>query len=240
MNDKLYFRYIWSTLMNSFNFRGRAGRTEYAYFMLFFISCTILYLPLIVVLLGNPNEIMEGKVSFNPISLSLFNCYLLFLFCISFSTIALTFRRCRDIGHTMLILLPCMAFLIFVVGVLGILRILNFEDIEDTNIIPVLFLLPIIILLVFPLLLTFIRGKAHLSKITENKGSSLCAEIKKRYIVLAVVTVAFLMSLFVFHFNYDFTDWWVDEWIIICCAFAVYFVIIASYYIIISRKLFRH
>lgn len=237
MTEIFYFQHIWSTLMNSFNFRGKAGRTEYAYFMLFLISCTILLIPLCFVIVENPKEISEIKISPNYLLLYLYCGYFIFLLCIWFSTIALTFRRCHDIGLTMLVLIPCMGF---VVGGVGVLDIWGLSYSEYKYLSSVLLYISIVTLPVFSLFLIFVKGKANLSKITENNAYFLFTGIKKRYIVFAVVTIALLIFLFAFHFNYEYTDWWIEEWIIICNAIAAYLVIIALYYIIILWKLFWH
>ena len=194
MNDKCYYQYIWSTLMNSFNFRGKASRTEYAYFMLFLVSSSILFLPLCVFLFGNPSDILKGKVSSNPVSETLLTCYLLIILYTSFSSIALTFRRCRDIGHTMLVFIPCLVFVIFVVSVLAFLGATS----ENTEILSVLFFLSFVLLIAFPLFLLFKKGEAHIKK-SENNGCHLyTGKRKNRYVILAVVTIAFLIFLFVF------------------------------------------
>ena len=235
MNDLYYYQYILFTLKNSFNFRGKAGRTEYAFFILFFISYYILLLPLTILFLGNPSDIMEGKVSYNPIILTVYNCFSYFSLFITFSAISLTFRRCRDIGHTVLVLIPSIALVIFVIGVLDFLEVIR---IEDTGRFSLLWYLSLIILFVFPFLLIFVKGRERPSNITEKSRVSF-KHGKNRHSVFAVVTMTFIVSLCVFHFNYEYTKWWIDEWILICCAIASFLAIIAFCYII-SRKLFRH
>lgn len=223
--------------MNSFNFRGKASRTEYAYFLLFYISSTILYLPLYMILLGNPYD-TEEEFSINPISETLFFCFVLVFLFISFSTIALTFRRCRDIGYAVLVLVPCIAYVFYVVVILDALEIIN---IENTELLNVLFLLSLVLLIAFPLFLLFKKGKAHIPKTSENNGYSSGTEEKKnRNIVLAVVSIAYLVSLFVFHFNYEYTDWWIDEWIIICSTLGIYIVIIAICYFAFKKRYSKH
>ena len=107
MERKSYYQTIWSTLQDSLNFSGKASRTEYSYYVLFHVSCILLYMTLSTILLIGKGESIDyylGRADneTNPFLLMLFNCYFLFMLWITFSTIALTFRRCRDIGHTML------------------------------------------------------------------------------------------------------------------------------------------
>lgn len=215
---KNYHQYIWSTLLNCFNYRSRAGRTEFLFFWLFYLSCMYLY------------YILLPFVNNNPIITTLYSLYSVFLLWGMLSMIALVFRRCRDIGHSSLAVLYVLFFL-------NQLRLSIASTLVRDDLLIVkqqIYNIPTFILI---LLLILIKGKY---KEIENKESFFVDKIKLRYIILAIATMAFLFSLYEFHVNYEYTDWWIDEWIIICGAITVYLVIIAFSYIIYSRKLFRH
>lgn len=213
--DKNYHQYIWSTLLNCFNYRSKAGRTEFLFFWLFYLSCVYLY------------YILLSIVNNNPIITTLYSLYLVFLLWGILSMIALVFRRCRDIGHSSLAVLYVLFFL-------NQLRVSITSAIVGDNLLLVkqqIYNIPTLILILFMIL---IKGK---NKEIENKESISVSsgKIQIKYVILAIVTMAFLLSLLEFHINYEYTDWWIDEWIIICCAIAFYFVIIAICYIIYSK-----
>lgn len=239
MNDKCYYQHIWSTLMNSFNFRGKAGRTEYAYYYLFLISFSIM-LPVIGILLFGRNDsidIILGRVSFNPFLLTLCNCIFLLYLWIFFSTISLTFRRCRDIGFITLGLIPCVTFIIVIVLYCITFHLTsvtngNWDFLFDLTVLS-LFLL-IIVLIVFPFFLLLKKGKEHISI---SKSAPLFDGKKKgRYLVYTITTIIFLLSLWVIHTNYQYTDWWIDEYIIVCCALCSYLVTITIFCISCHKK----
>lgn len=110
-----YFKYILHTLTNCFEFRGRAGRTEYAYYTLFYISSAILWSCFFILYIMSllPEGAQVGELykyiarlkDIHPIWYFLLVAYTLFLFYAALSTISLTVRRFRDTGYTFLSLL---------------------------------------------------------------------------------------------------------------------------------------
>ena len=111
-----YFKYILHTLTNCFEFRGRAGRTEYAYYTLFYISLVILWscFSFLYVMSLLPEGVQMSEYyminsarlkDIHPIWNFLLVAYTLFLFYAALSIISLTVRRFRDTGYTFLSLL---------------------------------------------------------------------------------------------------------------------------------------
>ena len=215
MNNKNYYQCIWSTLLNCFNYRSKAGRTEFVYFWLFFYSYSLL------------NPILFLFVYKYPIVTTLYSIYLVFSLWGTLSMIALVFRRCRDIGYSSLAVLYVLFYLIQ-------LRVYITGAIESNSLFLVkyvIYSIPTFILIPFMIL---VKGKY---KEIEYKDSFCVSKINKRYAILAITTLAFLLSLFVFHLNYEYTNWWIDEWIIVSCAVGLYLVALAIYCILYLRKI---
>ena len=83
-----------------------------------------------------------------------------------------------------------------------------------------------------------------LSEKTEEVGtqSTETAESKQSsngtlYIITipTIITVVFLIGVLIFHANYNYSDWWIEESTILVPAFIVYAVIMAIYYIVVKN-----
>lgn len=212
MNNTNYFQYIWSTLLSCFNYRSKSGRTEFLYFSLFFYSCSLLY------------SILTLFVINNLIISILLPFWGVFLLWGKLSMIALVFRRSRDIGYISLAVLYVFLILINWLQHLGTVEdnLLLFK----TSICSI----PIYIICIF---LIIKKGKRINIK---HKESIFLDKKKKRYAVGMIATMAFLLSLFLFHIIYEYTDCWVDEWIIVCSALGIFLIIIALYFILTYRN----
>lgn len=119
MKAKNYYQQITSTLYKLLDYKGRAGRTEYAYFIIFYVSCPLLIFDFLLLFLSIFGFEVKDLININPhffiinspvlksnVFLILFSCLLgiLCIFCLFlfFAKMSLSFRRCRDIGKTML------------------------------------------------------------------------------------------------------------------------------------------
>lgn len=63
---------------------------------------------------------------------------------------------------------------------------------------------------------------------------------KKKLLTLIVpitATTIFIAALVIFHSNYSYTDWWIDEGIIIWSAIGIFSLLMCTYFIFVIRKL---
>lgn len=59
---------------------------------------------------------------------------------------------------------------------------------------------------------------------------------KLNKLIPVIVTVVFTIAVVFFHFNYSYTDWWVDEELIVVPAIIGFAVLMMCYYIIMRKK----
>jgi len=215
MEGMSYYQYIYSELISFLDYKGRATRTEYAYFVLFGISCCIIFCTLsyYVMFIFSHGYTLDyyrnlDNYIINPVVIIILQClYFLFYACYSLfclwlllAKISITFRRSRDIGFTIL-------------GVIQFVPLLN------------------IILVPF---LIFKKGK----DVFEDEES--LHNDKQRLLKTTIPicgSILFIIITLYLHLNYDYTVWWVDEWFIIFSAIITFVIIALVYYLLIVKRI---
>ena len=80
-------------------------------------------------------------------------------------------------------------------------------------------------------------AQPEVSKQSQQRKSKTFLNKKRFLMVIPMSVIAvFAIILLVFHLNYSYTDWWVDEKDIILSAIGIFCLLICIYYIIILRK----